>query len=262
MAFRVKLADIVFEVNGIYENELKKFCKDYVCDENEENNLCKDYVDDRDEYNSGRAYIVNIEEKDINREQGTMKDENPENVFLPEYLETLALLRKVAEELPEKNRFLMHGAVIEYDNKAYMFTAPSGTGKTTHIRLWRKFLGEKVSIINGDKPFIKAEDEIRAYGTPWAGKEGWQNNKSDKLGGICIVQRGKKNEIRRISSKEAIVYLMGQIHFPDSPKNAGKTLEMLDLLLKKVPVYILKCDISKQAFITSYQTMTGEVYMM
>ena len=81
--------------------------------------------------------------------------------FAPEYLETLALLRKVAEVLPEKDGFLMHGAVIQWKDKAYMFTAPSGTGKTTHIRLWRKYLGQGVSIINGDKPFIRIVDDCR-----------------------------------------------------------------------------------------------------
>lgn len=251
MAFDVKLADVVFKVKGIYEKELRNFCKDYIFYENE---LA---IED-----CAREYIVNIEEDDIKREQGTMEDEKSDNVFAPDYLETLALLRKVAEKLPRENKFLMHGAVIEYNHKAYMFTAPSGTGKTTHIRLWHKFLGEKVSIINGDKPFIKVADEIRVYGSPWAGKEGWQNNTSEKLGGICIIQRGQKNEIKRISPREAAPYLIGQIHFTDNVDGAGKTLEMLDLLLQKVPVYILKCDISKQAFITSYRAMTGEVYMM
>ena len=207
------------------------------------------------------VYEIIISEDDIIREQGTMLEDEGQSGFAPEYLETLALLRKVAEVLPEKDGFLMHGAVIQWKDKAYMFTAPSGTGKTTHIRLWRKYLGQGVSIINGDKPFIRIVDDcVRIYGTPWAGKEGWQNNKNAPLGGICIIERGTECGIRKLDSKEAIPYLLGQIHFGDSSAQAGKTLELLDVLIKKVPVYILNCDISEHAVRTSYEAMTGEKY--
>ena len=104
------------------------------------------------------------------------------------------------------------------------------------------------------------DDCVRIYGTPWAGKEGWQNNKNAPLGGICIIERGTECGIRKLESKEAIPYLLGQIHFGDSSAQAGKTLELLDVLIKKVPVYILACDISEQAVKTSYEAMTGEEY--
>lgn len=244
MTFKINLAGIEFQVNGIHGEALKKHCEGYL-----------DISEVNEDYN------VNISEDDIRREQGTMLEEEGQTGFAPEYLETLALLRKVAEVLPEKDGFLMHGAVIQWKDKGYMFTAPSGTGKTTHIRLWRKYLGEGVSIINGDKPFIRIVDGcVKIYGTPWAGKEGWQANKNAPLGGICIIQRSTECGIRKLDAKEAIPYLLGQIHFGDDPTAAGKTLELLDVLLKKVPVYILSCDISEQAVKTSYEAITGEEY--
>lgn len=266
MAFKIKLAGIEFQVNGIYEESLKKHCGDYLdIEENSDNKKCFDNCvtgkEDLKLSDNDSVYEIIISEDDIIREQGTMLEDEGQSGFAPEYLETLALLRKVAEVLPEKDGFLMHGAVIQWKDKAYMFTAPSGTGKTTHIRLWRKYLGQGVSIINGDKPFIRIVDDcVRIYGTPWAGKEGWQNNKNAPLGGICIIQRGTECGIRKLDSKEAIPYLLGQIHFGDSSAQAGKTLELLDVLIKKVPVYILNCDISEHAVRTSYEAMTGEKY--
>ena len=177
MAFKIKLAGIEFQVNGIYEESLKKHCGDYLdIEENSDNKKCFDNCvtgkEDLKLSDNDSVYEIIISEDDIIREQGTMLEDEGQSGFAPEYLETLALLRKVAEVLPEKDGFLMHGAVIQWKDKAYMFTAPSGTGKTTHIRLWRKYLGQGVSIINGDKPFIRIVDDcVRIYGTPWAGKE-------------------------------------------------------------------------------------------
>lgn len=250
---------------GITENQIIGVLVGFYREENSDNKKCFDNCvagkEDLKLSDNDSVYEITISEDDIIREQGTMLEDEGQSGFAPEYLETLALLRKVAEVLPEKDGFLMHGAVIQWKDKAYMFTAPSGTGKTTHIRLWRKYLGQGVSIINGDKPFIRIVDDcVRIYGTPWAGKEGWQNNKNAPLGGICIIERGTECGIRKLDSKEAIPYLLGQIHFGDSSAQAGKTLELLDVLIKKVPVYILNCDISEHAVRTSYEAMTGEKY--
>lgn len=72
-----------------------------------------------------------------------------------QYLETLAALRKIADFMPEKDCFLMHGAVVAWKDQGYLFTAPSGTGKSTHLALWKKYLGDQAEVINGDKRFLK-----------------------------------------------------------------------------------------------------------
>lgn len=181
--------------------------------------------------------------------------------FSVSYLETLAILRKISEILPSYQRFLMHGATISYEGKGYMFTALSGVGKSTHIKLWKKYFGDKVTIVNGDKPFLWVKDEeVRVYGSPWAGKEHWHTNTSAALNGICFLKRGMENRISRISPEDCLPLMMRQVYWPADSITAGMTLELLDKMLKLVPLYVLECDISEDAVQTSFETLTGLNY--
>lgn len=236
MRFNIKLADLLIEIHPRYPT-LEEFCKDYICKEEP----------------ADTKILVQITDKEIEAEQ-----EKAEEEYSPQYLETLATLRQIADQMPEYNRLLCHGAVITWKDKGYMFTAPSGTGKSTHIAQWRKYLGEDVQIVNGDKPLMKVtEEEIRLYGTPWAGKERWQKNRSTRLDGICILQQAKENTIRRLSPVEALPMLIRQLYFTDNTTYAGKTLELLDILLRNVPMYLLECDISREAVRCSFEALTG-----
>ena len=201
-------------------------------------------------------FSVSLNQEDISAEQ----EVTSENQFSPTYLETLALLRKLAEILPSHNRILMHGASISYNEHAYLFTAPSGTGKSTHIRLWKKYLGDDVKIVNGDKPFISLEDEPVIYGSPWAGKENWHRNCKMPLKGICFVQRGTTNSIRRIEASDCLSLLFKQVYLPADTLAAGLTLELVDMLIKKVPLYVLTCDMSEDAVRCSFEALTGLSY--
>lgn len=170
--------------------------------------------------------------------------------------ESLCIYRAIAEQLPLFERFVFHGAAIEYDENAYLFTAPSGTGKTTHINLWRKHLGNKVSIINGDKPIIKVDDVSTVYGTPWAGKEGYQHNACAPIKAICILRQSKTNKITKLEKASAVNHLMRQVYLPQDKISLSKTLVLLGKLIETTPVYILECDISQEAFETSFNTLT------
>ena len=171
--------------------------------------------------------------------------------------ESLCIYRAIAEQLPHFDRFVFHGAAIEYGGEAYLFTAPSGTGKTTHINLWRKNLGEQVGIINGDKPIIHVADKPIVYGTPWAGKEGLHQNVSAPLKAICILKQSKANNIVRLSTKEAVHHLMKQVYLPQNAISLSQTLYLLGAMIEKTPVYLLECDISNEAFETSFNTMAS-----
>ena len=237
MKFIVGLADKYIEINSVYD-ALRNFFKDY---------LVTDVTPD---------FSVSLNQEDISAEQ----EVTSENQFSPTYLETLALLRKLAEILPSHNRILMHGASISYNEHAYLFTAPSGTGKSTHIRLWKKYLGDDVKIVNGDKPFISLEDEPVIYGSPWAGKENWHRNCKKPLKGICFVQRGTTNSIRRIEASDCLSLLFKQVYLPADTLAAGLTLELVDMLIKKVPLYVLTCDMSEDAVRCSFEALTGLSY--
>lgn len=237
MKFNMKLADLMIEVYPRYPT-LKEFCKDYICKTEEEAQI-----------------IVKITEDDINKE----RQNNEEAEESPQYLETLAALRQIADQIPKYHRFLCHGAAITWKDQSFLFTAPSGTGKSTHIALWKKYLGDDVDIINGDKPFMKIDkSEIRIYGSPWAGKEFWQKNRSAKLDGICILKQSKRNQIRKLMPKETVAMMIRQVYFTQRVSDAEKTLDLLDQLLRNVQVYMLECDISREAVKCSFEAMTGE----
>lgn len=174
-----------------------------------------------------------------------------------ESCESLCVYRDIAEQLPKFDRFVFHGAAIEYNGDAYLFTAPSGTGKTTHINLWRKYLGDEISIINGDKPIIHAGEDVVVYGTPWAGKEGYQRNTKASLKAICVLKQSKTNEIKKLETNEAVKHLMRQIYLPQDGVSLSKSLELLGRMLEKIEVYELACDISEEAFKTSFNEMTN-----
>ena len=250
MEFRMKIADVLMDVSSQYEM-LAEYCRDYI-------------VEDRAEEASEHLVLTmeDIEkERAIAEKSGesvsTLGSQQNMPQYSPQYLETLAALRKIADFMPEKDCFLMHGAVIAWKDQGYLFTAPSGTGKSTHLALWKKYLGDQAEVINGDKPFLKVtEDEVWVYGTPWAGKEQWQVNKKVALKGICFLERGEKNSIQKIDSFSALPFLMRQVYFTDAPQSAGKTMELLDQMLKIVPLYRMKCDISREAFECSFGAMT------
>lgn len=248
MYFKVKLAELVIGVECRYETT-KWFCKDYLVEDEDKDIEVK--IEDRDIENERQTSLDVEQEK-----EGTEKDISVKKTeYRNEYLETLALLRKISERLPEYNCFLMHGAVAAADGKGYMFTAPSGTGKSTHINLWKKYYAN-VTIVNGDKPFIRIKDSgVWAYGTPWAGKEGWQENVTVPLRAICILGRGEDNRIEKMSLIQALPYIMRQIHYTDDPDMAGRILELLDQMMADVPIYWLECDMSREAAECSYKEL-------
>ena len=145
---------------------------------------------------------------------------------------------------------MIHSSAVEVDGKSYLFSAPCGTGKSTHTKQWQKYFGaDQAIIINDDKPVLRRlEDGWYAYGTPFSGKTDENVNKKVKLQGICMLERGE-NRIRQIQPAEAIR--------PKNEKYLGKMMEIMDQLLREVPVYRMQCDISEEAVKMSYEAMKG-----
>ena len=238
MAFTVKLANYYIKLES--DNpKLQEFFRDYM-------EVCEN-VD----------FSISWSEDDFQ-----IEDQGTDSQFSHDYLETLVVLRKISEILPQKDCLLFHGASISYQGQGYLFAAPSGTGKSTHIRLWRKYLGKEVGIINGDKPFISFNTTPPlVHGTPWAGKEHWQKNCQFPLSAICFIKRGTTNTIRKTSIIEALPLLMKQIYIPQDEVSATQTLALIDLLIKKVPLYLLECDMSEDAVRCSFEELTGLSYI-
>ncbi len=206
-----------------------------------------------------KDYTAQFDKADIIAEAGedaVLKEKQLVPTAPAEACESLCIYRAIAEQLPAFDRFVFHGAAIEHAGNAYLFTAPSGTGKTTHINLWRKFLGDKVSMINGDKPIINVTDNPIVYGTPWAGKEGYQRNTCAPIKAICILKQGTTNNIIRLETNDAIKHLMCQVYMPKDTIALSKTLALMGKIIENIPVYMLECDISQDAFEASYNAMT------
>lgn len=230
--FKIKIADLIIEIDNKY-NFVEKMCADYVTDE-ERIDLhisCTDEEIEREKSLCGEGYSMG-------------------------YLESLCVYRHICEGALEYDVLLMHSAVIEYEGKAYAFLAKSGTGKSTHIHLWRKTLGEGVKVINGDKPLYRFVDGVLyAYGTPWCGKEGWNTNTRAPLKAICYIERALENSIEKISGADSSLRIMRQVLMPKEAPLAIKTLELIDRLLEKIPSYVLKCNISEEASRLAYDAM-------
>ena len=153
--------------------------------------------------------------------------------------------------------FYLHSSAVELDGKAYLFSGPSGMGKSTHTRLWQSLHGDAAQVFNDDKPALRYLDgRWFAYGTPWCGKDGINQNKKVPLAGICFLRRGQENTIRRLDSMEATARILSQTmrRFKDVER-LDLLLSHVDKLVKEIPVYELYNKPEPDAARLSYETM-------
>ena len=219
---KIKVADFVFDIANKYSYS-EKFVDKYLTDEPAD---CFIKIDD--------SLIAK------------RLSESP--VYPAEYIEFLEIYREICNWIIDHDGILMHGAVIEFEKNAYMFTAPSGTGKTTHIRLWKKLYKDKVSVINGDKPLIRLiNGEYIVYGTPWCGKEHYNRNTKAPLKGIVLLSRAPENSIDVMSPDKFNPFLLKQVYLPKNPAGTMRTLDFADKMFSTIPLYNLKCNISTDA---------------
>lgn len=153
---------------------------------------------------------------------------------------------------------VLHSSSIAYNGQGIAFSAPSGTGKSTHTGLWKKVFGDAVEIINDDKPAIYFEDgQAMLCGTPWSGKTALNRNRSVPLRAIVFLERGKENSIRRLDTVESMFHLTTQIVRPYYDEALGvKILDFTERVLANVPIYCLTCNISRQAV----ETVFNEIF--
>ena len=223
------LADFNVEIENTYGG-IETFLKDYVTE-------CEN-----------PDIEISVDDNDIAFENSSTDGE-----FKKPYLERLAVYRKFAEWLPMHNAFLMHGAVFETNGVGTILCAPSGTGKTTHMLLWKELLKDKFTVINGDKPIIRlTNDKFFAYGTPWCGKENLSQNKKTVLKNICFIKRSKTNFTETISKNDAVDLIFKQIYMPKSSLGVMKTLELADKLISVCNIYVINCNTDISAAKTAY----------
>lgn len=148
--------------------------------------------------------------------------------------------------------FMLHSSCVARGQNAYLFSAGSGTGKSTHTHLWLKSFKD-AKIINDDKPAIRCIDgKCYAYGTPFSGKNDESINAKAEIRAIVFLERAHNNSIEKISSGEAIPLFLSQTIRPKTAKYMGVMLGLLDVLLKTVPIFKLRCNMDESAAAVSY----------
>lgn len=168
-----------------------------------------------------------------------------------EYMTTGSLF---AVQMLRFDGFQLHASAVMLDGKAYLFSAPSGTGKSTHTEKWCRLFGAQ--IINDDKPTLRRTDGVwTVYGTPWSGKNDLSCPVGVPLGGIAFLKRGSVNKIGKISPMEAVPAILRECLQFSHKGCAQRQLELVDLLLREAPIYRLACRNDDEAAMVSCEAM-------
>ncbi len=238
--FKIGIAGKVVAVSALFDST-REYCRDYLTDSE-----CVDI-----------SVSVCKEDLEYEREK-TKKEQSPEDFagLTAHHFELTAVYRKIAEALVDYNIILFHGSCIAVDGEAFIFSAKSGTGKSTHTALWRKRFGERCIMVNDDKPLIEVRDnEIVVWGTPWDGKHRLSTNTSVHLSAICILERATENSIVRQSVLAAFPELLGQTYRFANVEKMKKTLSLLQNIVNKIELYRLGCNMDISAADVAYNGM-------
>lgn len=240
-SFLMEIAGVAFAVQPIFEST-RAYCASYLTEREPEYRLC---VLREELIQEQRLLDLEADEEGLKRRK-----------FSDMFLERSVIQRKVAGCLLERDVLLMHGSTVAVDGVAFLFTAPCGTGKSTHTRLWREVFGGRAVMVNDDKPFLRFMDgAVIACGTPWTGKHGLGSNVSAPLAGICILSRGTENRIRRADPEDVSEFLLQQLQ----PEGDPRTERLLRELLRRVPVWQMECNRELEAARIAYCAMSGKL---
>ena len=226
-----RVADTVFELKTVY---------DYT------QNMLRDYA-----VEAAPEVLIETDAGDLAREYLKAEEAYP-----APYVESLAVYRKLCDYLLDKDVLLFHGSAVAMDGEVYIFTAPSGTGKSTHARLWRQRFGDRAFMVNDDKPLLGFGPEgVTVYGTPWDGKHRLSRNVALPLRAVAILERGEENSISRISPLSALAALLQQAYRPEAIE---RILPLVERLADRVPIYRLRCNMEPEAAEVAWEGMHGK----
>ena len=238
--FRIRLAGVGIEIHPIKKIRIRNYCAKYL-----DNSAPAEIT-----IHTTEADLVNEDERAIIY-QGFGIDSDYEK-------ERLSIYRKIAEELPLFDLFLIHAVAIEKDGNAFLFSGSSGTGKSTHAGLWEKAYGDSIHFINDDKPLIRVTDEsIFVCGSPWCGKEQRNQNLTVPIKGIACLKQARKNHIKRLEKADAYVSLINQAYRSNDPKIVKRTLSLVNSVVDRIPVFELECNTKEEAAHIAREAMEG-----
>ncbi len=228
-----KIADLNIGIEN-HSDFTKEYMKDYLSTDTEYD-FCVSVTDDMVEF-----------EKKI-----------AEKPVAEKYYETTAILRYICKKIVSNyNGFFLHCSCLEYEDEAYIFTAKSGTGKSTHARLWREVFADKVTMINDDKPIIRyIDNKFYIYGTPWNGKHHLSNNIKSEIKAIYYLYQGEENKATKSDPVSSVTKILSQTVLPDDKESMLHLLDMVEKLVSTTPVLDLHCTISHDAVHTALDSL-------
>lgn len=244
-AFTIEIAGLVTQVQPLFGST-----REY----------CRAYLSVRDP-----ACFVDVTPQDLVHTQAMLEKEAMEEgirvrKFPEPFLERATIQRKIAAFLLKQDTILLHGSTVGLDGQAYLFTAPCGTGKSTHTRFWRETFGDRAVMVNDDKPFLKITSSgVMAYGSPWSGKHGLDTNIFLPLKGICFLRRGSVNSIRPVNPEGLIDALLQQTFMSEDAAGQEKAVALVNSLAQTVPLWDMECTKDVGAALISYKAMSGVV---
>ena len=236
-----RMADKLISVDSIYE-AVHEYCRDYLAEGEPD-------------------IVVGITQSDIDYERERSEKSAAAEGRKPcassdSYLEELAVYRSISEQMPFYDTFLFHGSAVAVDGEAYLFTATSGTGKSTHTRLWRELFGDRAVMVNDDKPLIRADDDgLTVFGTPYDGKHRLGSNIAVPLKAVCILERAEVNSITPIDPDAAYPTMIRQAYRPADPDALARTLMLIDRMLDRAALYRLGANMDIEAARVAYNGM-------
>ncbi len=200
----------------------------------------KEYLTDETHFD----FSVSVNDEMIAYENSIAVEKAPE-----QYCELTAILRVICKKVVERyNGFFLHCSCLEYKGEAIVFTAKSGTGKSTHTRLWREMLKDEVTMINDDKPIVRLIDgTFYIYGTPWNGKHSLSNNIKAPIKAIYYLHQADQNRVTACDPISSISKVLSQTVLPDDKASMENLLSMTEKLVSTIPVFDLGCNISYDA---------------
>ncbi len=168
------------------------------------------------------------------------------------------LYRRICEKLPAYDALLLHAAVVEMDGRGYAFCAPRGMGKTTHTTLWQNHFSGRAAVINGDKPIVRLAPDGRlwAYGTPWCGKEGKNENRRVPLSALCFLKQAPRNSMTPTATADTVTHLLASTVLPPEPALQDRMAALVGIITRQTPAYTLACRPDAAAAELAYELLS------
>lgn len=176
-------------------------------------------------------------------------DQRINSIFLAYLFSTHALKRQMLK---------FHCSVIAYQGQGILFLGPSGIGKTTQAELWQKY--QDAIIINGDVGFVQRQKkQVVVWGTPWHGSSPYCENMCVPVVGIIVLKQGKENKLKKLNGFEMVSEVGKNVLYPTWIENGTEmTINILDQLLQRIPVYELTNKADKDSVLMVKQVVFDE----